>query len=53
VVEGNPLTRFEYWRTGLRGIGEGLFRHFSSRVYIKEERGSGADDCASYLVSWV
>jgi hypothetical protein len=52
LIEGNSLTRFEYWRTGLRGVGEGLFRHFCSRLYIKEERDAGEGGCASYLVSW-
>jgi hypothetical protein len=52
VLAGNRLARFNYWRIGVRGVGEGLFRQFCSRVYIKEVAERRTLDSASYVMSW-
>lgn len=52
VLAGNRLARFGYWRVGVRGIGEALFRQFCSRVYIKEAVTRRTVDSASYIISW-
>jgi hypothetical protein len=51
VVTGNRLARFEYWRTaGLRGVGEAVFRHFCSRVFVKEV--ARANDSVTVSIAW-
>jgi hypothetical protein len=52
VLAGNRLARFSYWRVGVRGVGEGLFKQFCSRVYIKEVAERRTLDSASYVISW-
>ena len=52
VVSGNGLVRFDYWRVGLRGIGEGLLRHFCTSVFIKERTSGRRPDSASFTISW-
>jgi hypothetical protein len=50
TVAGNRLARFAYWRTGMRGVGEAVFRHFCTRVFIKES--GRARDAVTFVISW-
>ena len=52
VVSGNALARYEYWRVGLRGVGEGLLRHFCNLVFIKELPNRRRLDSASFVIAW-
>jgi len=49
-VTANSLARFDYWRVGLRGVGEGLFRRFCSRVYARELTAQRTADSAWFTV---
>ncbi len=51
VVEGHPLARFAYWRTGLRGIIAELTRALSTRAYVRELSRTRADGVI-YSVAW-
>jgi hypothetical protein len=48
---GNCLARFAYWRTGMRGVGESIFRHFCTRVFIKES-DRRSKDSVTFSISW-
>lgn len=51
-VTANGLARFDHWRVGLRGVGEGLFRRFCSRVYVRELLAQRTPDSLSFTIAW-
>ena len=56
VVRGQPLVRFAYWRTGLRGIVLSLAQALSVRAYVHEEMGRQHDaglPWVEFHVAWV
>jgi hypothetical protein len=51
---GNPLGKFAYWRTGLRGILMSVVSPFATKVYVREMRPPDAGDHpVPYRISWV